>query len=76
VNLAAVGDLSASQVFDECIMCNLCTIACPEHISPNHLGLYIRRMSASVGFRPADLMQRLSQINRGVMNVDPNVTLE
>ncbi|MCU1736819.1 MULTISPECIES: 4Fe-4S dicluster domain-containing protein [unclassified Pseudomonas] len=76
VNLAAVGDLSASQVFDECIMCNLCTIACPEHISPNHLGLYIRRMSASVGFRPADLMQRLGQINRGVMNVDPNVTLE
>lgn len=76
VNLAAVGDLSASQVFDECIMCNLCTIACPEHISPNHLGLYIRRMSASVGFRPADLMQRLSQINRGVMSVDPNVTLE
>ncbi|SDG80903.1 2Fe-2S iron-sulfur cluster binding domain-containing protein [Pseudomonas flavescens] len=75
VNLAAKGNLAASQVFDECIMCNLCTIACPEHISPNHLGIYIRRMSSSVGFRPADLMQRLRQIDSGVMQIDPNVVL-
>lgn len=75
VNLAASGDLSAAKVFDECIMCNLCTIACPEHISPNHLGLYIRRMTASVMLRPSDLLLRLRQIDLGVMPVDPNVEL-
>ncbi|RRW47992.1 4Fe-4S dicluster domain-containing protein [Pseudomonas luteola] len=75
VNLAASGDLSAAKVLDECIMCNLCTIACPEHISPNHLGLYIRRMTASVMLRPSDLLLRLRQIDLGVMPVDPNVEL-
>lgn len=72
VNLAAAGDLSAAWVFDECIMCNLCTIACPEHISPNHLGLYVRRLSAAVAFRPSDLTQRLWQIGNGEQRVDPD----
>lgn len=76
VNLAAAGDLSAAAVFDECVMCNLCTIACPEHISPNHLGLYVRRLSAAVAFRPSDLMQRLWQIGNGEQRVDPDAEVK
>jgi succinate dehydrogenase/fumarate reductase-like Fe-S protein len=71
VNLAVEGDLGASaEVFDECVMCNLCTLACPEHIGPNHLGLFVRRMIASLSLRPADLMRRLDQIERGDMTID------
>jgi succinate dehydrogenase/fumarate reductase-like Fe-S protein len=71
VNLAVAGELGASgQVFDECVMCNLCTVACPEHIRPNHLGLFVRRMIASLSLRPADLMLRLEQIERGEMAID------
>ena len=71
VNLAVEGSLGeAGQVFDECVMCNLCTLACPEHIAPNHLGLFVRRTIASVSLRPADLMWRLEQIERGDMAID------
>jgi len=71
VNLAVDGELTASgQVFDECVMCNLCTLACPEHIRPNHLGLFVRRMIASLTLRPADLMRRLQQIESGEMTID------
>lgn len=71
VNLAVEGELNAAaQVFDECVMCNLCTLACPEHIGPNHLGLFVRRMVASLSLRPADLMRRLEQIERGDMAID------
>lgn len=75
VNLAAAGDLAAAAVFDECIMCDLCSIACPEHISPNHLGLYIRRLGAAVALRPSDLLERLWQIDNGELKVDPHVEL-
>ncbi len=71
VQLAVEGQLAASaQVFDECVMCDLCTLACPEHIRPNHLGLFVRRMIASHGLRPADLMRRLQQIDSGAMAID------
>ena len=71
VNLAVKGELAAaSHVFDECVMCNLCTLACPEHIRPNHLGLFVRRMIATLTLRPADLMRRLQQIERGEMKID------
>lgn len=71
VNLATSGELlAASHVFDECVMCNLCTLACPEHIRPNHLGLFVRRMIATLTLRPADLMRRLQQIERGEMTID------
>jgi len=71
VNLAVEGELAqASQVFDECVMCNLCTVACPEHIRPNHLGLFVRRVVASHSLRPADLMRRLDQIERGELGID------
>lgn len=71
VNLAVAGDLGAtSQVFDECVMCDLCTLACPEHIRPNHLGLFVRRMVARHTLRPADLMRRLQEIEQGKMKID------
>lgn len=71
VNLAVEGKLTeAGQVFDECVMCNLCTLACPEHIRPNYLGLFARRMIAAQSLRPANLMRRLQQIERGEMKVD------
>ena len=71
VQLAVSGELGASsQVFDECVMCNLCTLACPEHIRPNHLGLFVRRMIASLSLRPSDLMRRLQQIESGEMKID------
>ena len=71
VNFAVEGKLTASsQVFDECVMCNLCTLACPESIRPNHLGLFVRRMIASLSLRPANLMQRLHQIESGEMTID------
>ncbi|TCK32438.1 2Fe-2S iron-sulfur cluster protein [Paraburkholderia sp. BL8N3] len=71
VNLAVEGKLTASsEVFDECVMCNLCTLACPEHIRPNHLGLFVRRMIAALSLRPANLMRRLQQIESGGMKID------
>ena len=71
VNLAVAGELGAAgDVFDECVMCNLCTVACPEYIRPNHLGLFVRRMIASLSLRPADLMRRLEQIERGELAID------
>ncbi|MGO4326947.1 2Fe-2S iron-sulfur cluster-binding protein [Cupriavidus sp. 2TAF22] len=71
VNLAVEGKLAESgRVFDECVMCNLCTLACPELIRPNHLGLFVRRMTASLSLRPANLMRRLQQIENGEMKID------
>jgi ferredoxin len=71
VNHAAAGELAAaSEVFDECVMCNLCTLACPEHISPNHLGLFVRRLRASASLRPSDLLLRLQEIERGEQTID------
>lgn len=65
------GDFSAAAAtFDECVMCNLCTLACPENIRPNHVGLFARRMKAARMLRPIDLMRRLQQIDNGVMSVD------
>lgn len=77
VNLAAAGDLAAAAtLFDECIMCDLCSIACPEHISPNHLGLYVRRLGAAVALRPSDLLERLQQIDSGALAVDPDAEFD
>ncbi|PWF24653.1 4Fe-4S dicluster domain-containing protein [Corticimicrobacter populi] len=68
---AVAGDFAAvDDVFDQCVMCNLCSLACPEDIRPNHLGLFVRRQRASAQ-RPADLLRRLNQIESGRMLVDP-----
>ena len=69
--LGVAGELAAAgAVFDECVMCNLCTLACPEHIRPNHLGLFVRRMMAAHTLRPANLMRRLQEIERGEVAID------
>lgn len=71
VALAVEGRLSAcAAAFDECVMCDLCTMTCPDFIAPNHLGLFVRRLLASDGLRPGDLLLRLHQIRTGAMTVD------
>lgn len=71
VELAVNGDVhGAAEIFSECIMCNLCTLACPERIRPNHLGLFLRRASSALSLRPVDLMQRLQEIESGELGVD------
>ncbi|MFZ6764673.1 4Fe-4S dicluster domain-containing protein [Pseudoroseomonas sp. WGS1072] len=73
VNLAAEGQVfAAAGLFDHCVMCNLCVAACPEHIDPAHLGQFARRMSAALTLRPADLMQRLHEIEGGGQRIDPD----
>jgi succinate dehydrogenase/fumarate reductase-like Fe-S protein len=73
VNLAAAGDIGgASDVFEDCVMCNLCTLACPEYIRPNHVGLFARRAVAALTLRPNDLISRLQQIDSGELRVDVN----
>lgn len=60
----------ASAIFEACIMCNLCTAACPEQITPNHVGLFARRLTATLLSRPANLLRRLDQLERGELRVD------
>ena len=71
VELAVEGQFGpAGDLFETCIMCNLCTHVCPEFISPNHLGLLVRRVIPSLVVRPFNLMQRLNQLERGEMYFD------
>jgi len=71
VNLAAAGHTdAAASLFDHCVMCNLCVAACPEHIAPAHLGQFVRRMTASITLRPADLISRLREIESGQQSID------
>ena len=73
VNLAAVGQaFAAAELFDHCVMCNLCVAACPEHIDPAHLGQFVRRMTASLTLRPSDLIMRLHEIEDGRQVIDPD----
>lgn len=65
VAAAVAGDFAGTaDVFDQCVMCNLCTLACPERIWPNHLGLMVRRAVAALTLRPSDLIRRLNEIER------------
>jgi ferredoxin len=71
VNLAVAGDIHrAGELFELCVMCNLCTLACPEHIRPNHVGTFVRRAVAALSLRPSDLIARLQQIESGQMTID------
>jgi succinate dehydrogenase/fumarate reductase-like Fe-S protein len=71
VTLAVEGrGMTAASLFDHCVMCNLCVAACPEHIAPAHLGQFLRRMSASLTLRPADLLLRLEEIETGRQTID------
>lgn len=72
VNLAAAGEAeAAADLFDACVLCNLCVAACPEHIDPAHLGQFVRRMRAALTLRPADLLARLREIEEGGQPIDP-----
>lgn len=71
VELASSGQImAAGRLFDACIMCNLCTFACPEFIAPNHLGQLCRRYSAAMLLRPANLVHRLVEIERGQFAIE------
>lgn len=71
VELAVAGDFAGvAQVFDQCVMCNLCTLACPERIWPNHLGLMVRRALTALTLRPSDLIRRLHEIELGEACLD------
>lgn len=71
---AAAGRLSpAAAAFDECVMCDLCTVACPEQIDPNHLGMFARRVRAGAATHPAELLVRLRDIERGSQAIDLDV---
>ena len=62
VHLAATGHFQeAGEKFTECIMCDLCLIACPESIAPNHVGLFSRRVTAYFHTRPSNLINRLNE---------------
>lgn len=71
VELAVAGDFAGvAQVFDQCVMCNLCTLACPERIWPNHLGLMVRRALTALTLRPSDLIRRLNELELGEACLD------
>ena len=71
VNLAVEGKFrEAGELFLECIMCGLCLTSCPERISPNHVGLFSRRITAYFHIRPSNLINRLEQIRKGEHDFD------
>lgn len=76
VNMAAGADISltdpieAGKLFDHCVMCNLCSHACPENIAPNHLALAVRRLTASLLLRPSNLVIRLQQLRNGELTIE------
>jgi succinate dehydrogenase/fumarate reductase-like Fe-S protein len=73
VELASKGRFrEASELFVECIMCNLCMTGCPEEIAPNHVGLFARRVTAYFHIRPSNLINRLEKVRQGELVVDIN----
>lgn len=73
VRLASKGRFrEASELFVECIMCNLCLTGCPEEIAPNHVGLFARRVTAYFHIRPSNLINRLEELRKGKLGVDIN----
>lgn len=71
VELAVEGKFrEAGELFLECVMCGLCLTSCPERITPNHVGLFCRRISAYFHIRPSNLIHRLEEIRKGHYPVD------
>lgn len=70
VELACEGKFrEAGELFVDCIMCNLCMTGCPEQISPNHVGLFARRVTAYFHIRPSNLINRLEELRKGNLQV-------
>jgi succinate dehydrogenase/fumarate reductase-like Fe-S protein len=71
VELAVEGKFrEAGELFLECVMCGLCLTSCPERITPNHVGLFCRRISAYFHIRPSNLIHRLEEIRKGHYSVE------
>lgn len=65
VVLAAAGRFrDAGDAFFECVMCELCDVACPEQIAPAHVGLFCRRVTAHFHLRPPNLIHRLEELRK------------
>jgi succinate dehydrogenase/fumarate reductase-like Fe-S protein len=65
VALAATGRYrEAGEAFFECVMCELCDVACPELIAPAHVGLFCRRVTAHFHLRPPNLINRLEELRQ------------
>jgi ferredoxin len=71
VELAVEGKFrEAGELFFECVMCGLCLTSCPERITPNHVGLFCRRITAYFHIRPSNLIHRLEEIRKGHYSVE------
>lgn len=71
VNLSAEGKFKeAGALFFECVMCGLCISSCPERITPNHVGLFARRIDAFFHIRPSNLINRLLEIEEGKHKIE------
>jgi len=64
VQAAAGRFREAGETFFECIMCELCDVACPELIAPAHVGLFSRRITAHFHLRPPNLIHRLEELRQ------------
>ncbi len=72
VGLAVEGKFrEAGELFLECVMCGLCLTSCPERITPNHVGLFCRRITAYFHIRPSNLILRLEEMRKGKYRVEP-----
>ncbi|MGB5834710.1 MAG: ferredoxin [Thiohalocapsa sp.] len=70
VDLAVTGRFGeAGELFVECVMCNLCQTACPELITPNHVALFSRRVTAYFHTRPSNLIHRLEMMRKGELRI-------
>jgi succinate dehydrogenase/fumarate reductase-like Fe-S protein len=70
VNLAVEGKFKeAGELFLECVMCGLCLTACPDRITPNHVGVFCRRITAHFHIRPSNLINRLEEMRKGNLDV-------
>ncbi|MFK5949585.1 MAG: 2Fe-2S iron-sulfur cluster-binding protein [Methylococcales bacterium] len=58
-----------SDLFTECVLCDLCQSACPESISPNYVGIFSRRITAHLHIRPSNLINRLERLRKGELQV-------
>lgn len=65
VHLAVQNRLEeVAELFDQCILCDLCMLACPENIEPNLVGNFCRRVIARFKPLPPYLEGKLTRRDR------------